>query len=58
VLIELYDAVRLFFREQIQLAADEASESAIEPFINGHIEIKTLLDQWFRLVEVIENLSR
>jgi hypothetical protein len=37
----------------MQLAADQTSQSAVEPLINGPLEIKTLLDQWLKLLEVM-----
>jgi hypothetical protein len=52
-LIELQEALRVFFQEQSQIAADEKSQLAVEPLIKGQIEIKTLLDQWLKFVEVI-----
>lgn len=51
--IELQEALRVFFQEQSQIAADEKSELAVEPLIKGQLEIKTLLDQWLKFVEVI-----
>jgi hypothetical protein len=50
--IELQEALRLFFIEQIQTSADETTQLAVEPLINGQIEFQTLLDQWFKLVQV------
>jgi hypothetical protein len=49
---ELQEALRLFFNEQIQIAADEMTQLAVEPFIKGELEIQTVLDQWFKLVQV------
>ncbi|CAF4321632.1 unnamed protein product, partial [Adineta steineri] len=48
---KLQEALRLFFNEQIQIAADETTQSAVEPIINGQVEIQTILDQWFKLVQ-------
>ena len=50
--VELQEAIRLFFQEQIQLAADESSRLAVEPLLKGQLEIQTLLDQWLKLFQV------
>ena len=50
--LELEESLRLFFKEQTQLAADQATQLAIEPVIHGQIEIKKLLDHWLKLVDV------
>jgi hypothetical protein len=49
---ELYEALKSFFYEQTQISADELTQLAIEPFIKGELEIQSVLDQWFKLVEV------
>jgi hypothetical protein len=51
-LTELQEAIRLFFDEQIQIAADETTQLAVEPLIKGQFEIQTLLDQWLKLTQV------
>ncbi|CAF0870066.1 unnamed protein product [Adineta ricciae] len=48
---KLQEALRLFFDEQIQLAADEITQLAVEPLIKGQLETQTVLDQWFKLVQ-------
>ena len=50
--IELQEALRVFFKEHIQIAADEFTQSTIEPFLRTEQEIQPVLDQWFKLVEV------
>jgi hypothetical protein len=50
--IELRQALDLFFNEQIQIYADETAQSAIEPLLSGQLETQTLLEQWFKLVQV------
>lgn len=49
--LELFEELRLFFDEQIQLAADERTHLAVQPVINGQIEIKDLLDKWLKYIE-------
>lgn len=41
-----------FFNEKNQKAIDKETQIAIEPFINGEIEIKDVLDKWLKLIEV------
>ncbi|CAF3779670.1 unnamed protein product [Rotaria sordida] len=48
---KLQEALRLFFNEQTQIIADETTQLAVQPFIEGQFEIQTLLDQWFNLVQ-------
>ncbi|UJR14533.1 hypothetical protein I4U23_001529 [Adineta vaga] len=48
---KLQEALRLFFNEQIQIAADEITQLAVEPLIKGQLELQTILDQWFKLVQ-------
>ncbi|CAF2551171.1 unnamed protein product [Rotaria sp. Silwood2] len=48
---KLQEALRLFFNEQTQIVADETTQLAVQPFIEGQFEIQTLLDQWFNLVQ-------
>lgn len=50
--IELNEALRLFFNEQTQILADETTQEAIQPFIEGQCEVQVLLDYWFNLVQV------
>ncbi len=55
--IELQEALRIFFTEHVQIAADEFTQSIIEPFLKGQQEIQPILDQWFKLVEVNKSSS-
>lgn len=55
--LELQEALRLFFHEQVQIAADEITQQAVEPLIKGQLEIQTVLDQWFKLVQVSARVS-
>ncbi|CAF1189741.1 unnamed protein product [Rotaria sordida] len=48
---KLQEALLLFFNEQTQIIADETTQLAVQPFIEGQFEIQTLLDQWFNLVQ-------
>jgi hypothetical protein len=55
--IELQEALRIFFTEHVQIAADEFTQSIIEPFLKGQQEVQPILDQWFKLVEVNKSSS-
>jgi len=50
--IDLQEALRKFFDEQMQIVADDWTESVVSPYIKGEQEIQPVLDQWFKLVEV------
>ena len=56
--IELQEVLQTFFNEQIQVTANETAQLAIEPLVQGELEIQTLLDQWLKLVQVNSDSTR
>lgn len=49
--VELQTTLREFFQERCQVAADEWTQSMIEPFLQSQDEIQPILDQWFKLIQ-------